>query len=180
MFILQSVAQQIWGNQQKGYTFLASSVKVLGATIALNRLLVLFFAVAISLAFYVFLEKSRLGKAIRAVSQDASAASLRGVRPTRISAICFGIGALLAGCAGSLISVINQINTTMGMGYTIIAIIVVVLGGMGSIPGSLLGGFILGFIGTLVSYIDPSLSLVAYYVIIMALLLFRPRGILGR
>ncbi len=180
MFILQSVAQQIWGNQQKGYTFLASSVKVLGATIALNRLLVLFFAVAISLAFYVFLEKSRLGKAIRAVSQDASAASLMGVRPTRISAVCFGIGALLAGCAGSLISVINQINTTMGMGYTIIAIIVVVLGGMGSIPGSLLGGFILGFIGTLVSYIDPSLSLVAYYVIIMALLLFRPKGILGR
>jgi branched-chain amino acid transport system permease protein len=180
MFVLQSIAQQIWGNQQKGYTFLASPIDVLGATIAANRLLVLFFAVAISLTFYVFLEKARLGKAIRAVSQDAAAAALMGVRPASVAAVCFGIGAILAGCAGSLISVINQINTTMGMGYTIIAIIVVVLGGMGSIPGSLLGGFILGFIGTLVNYIDPSLSLVAYYLIIMILLLVRPRGILGK
>jgi len=180
MFVLQSIAQQIWGNQQKGYTFLASPIDVLGATIAANRLLVLFFAVAISLTFYVFLEKARLGKAIRAVSQDAAAAALMGVRPASVAAVCFGIGAILAGCAGSLISVINQINTTMGMGYTIIAIIVVVLGGMGSIPGSLLGGVILGFIGTLVNYIDPSLSLVAYYLIIMILLLVRPRGILGK
>ncbi len=180
MFVLQSIAQQIWGNQQKGYTFLASPIDVLGATIAANRLLVLFFAVAISLTFYVFLEKARLGKAIRAVSQDAAAAALMGVRPASVAAVCFGIGAILAGCAGSLISVINQINTTMGMGYTIIAIIVVVLGGRGSIPGSLLGGVILGFIGTLVNYIDPSLSLVAYYLIIMILLLVRPRGILGK
>ena len=102
-----------------------------------------------------------------------------GIKVHRVGAISFGIGALLAGCAGSLISIINQFNTSMGMSYTIIAIIVVVLGGMGSVPGSLLGGFILGFIGTLVNYIDPSLSLVAYYLIIIVLLLVKPSGLMG-
>ena len=179
MFVLQNVALQIWGSQQQVYAFLQRSVNILGTAIALNRLVVLLFAVAISLLFYLFLQKVRLGKAIRAVSQDASSAALMGVKVHRVGAICFGIGAVLAGCAGSLISVINQFNTSMGMSYTIIAIIVVVLGGMGSVPGSLLGGFILGFIGTLVNYIDPSLSLVAYYLIIIVLLLVKPSGLMG-
>lgn len=179
MFVLQNVALQIWGSQQQVYAFLQRSVNILGTAIALNRLVVLLLAVAISLLFYLFLQKSRLGKAIRAVSQDASSAALMGVKVHRVGAISFGIGAVLAGCAGSLISVINQFNTAMGMSYTIIAIIVVVLGGMGSVPGALLGGFILGFIGTLVNYIDPSLSLVAYYLIIIILLLVKPSGLMG-
>lgn len=179
MFVIQNVARLIWGSEQTGYTYLMKSVKLFGSVIALNRLVVLIFAVVISFAFYVFLQKSRLGKAIRAVSQDPAAASLVGVKRTRVSAICFGIGAILAGCAGALITMINQINTAMGMNYTIIAIIVVVLGGMGSIPGSLLGGFILGFIGTVVNYIDPSLSMVAYYLIIIVLLLVKPSGLMG-
>ncbi len=179
MFVLQNVALQIWGSQQQAYSFLLRSVNILGASIALNRLVVLLFAVAISVLFYIFLQKARLGKAIRAVSQDASSAALMGIKVHRVGAISFGIGALLAGCAGSLISIINQFNTSMGMSYTIIAIIVVVLGGMGSVPGSLLGGFILGFIGTLVNYIDPSLSLVAYYLIIIVLLLVKPSGLMG-
>ena len=179
MFVLQNVALQIWGSQQQVYAFLQRSVSILGTAIALNRLVVLLFAVAISLLFYLFLQKARLGKAIRAVSQDAASAALMGVKVHRVGAVCFGIGAVLAGCAGSLISIINQFNTSMGMSYTIIAIIVVVLGGMGSVPGSLLGGFILGFIGTLVNYIDPSLSLVAYYLIIIILLLVKPSGLMG-
>ena len=179
MFVLQNVALQIWGSQQQVYAFLQRSVNVLGTAIALNRLVVLCLAVAISVLFYLFLQTTRMGKAIRAVSQDPRAAALMGVRVHRVGAISFGIGALLAGCAGSLISIINQFNTAMGMSYTIIAIIVVVLGGMGSVVGSLLGGFILGFIGTLVNYIDPSLSLVAYYLIIIVLLLVKPSGLMG-
>jgi branched-chain amino acid transport system permease protein len=179
MFVLQNVALQIWGSQQQVYAFLQTSVNFLGTAIALNRLVVLLLAVAISLMFYFFLQTTRLGKAIRAVSQDADAAALMGVKIHRVGAICFGIGAVLAGVAGSLISIINQFNTSIGMSYTIIAIIVVVLGGMGSVPGSLLGGFILGFVGTLVNYIDPSLSLVAYYLIIIVLLLVKPSGLMG-
>ncbi|MBA7678111.1 hypothetical protein ES703_86382 [subsurface metagenome] len=68
----------------------------------------------------------------------------------------------------------------MGLEYTIIAIIVVVLGGLGSIPGSFIGGFLLGLVGSIVTYIQPGLSLVAYYVIFMVLLVAKPTGILGK
>jgi branched-chain amino acid transport system permease protein len=180
MYVLANIAMMIWGNQQKGYSFMAYAIKFAGTSIPTNRLVVLVFALVISTLFYLFLTRSRLGKSIRASSQDPVAASMMGVKINKVAAICFGIGAILAGLAGALISMIYQVNTTMGLGYTVIAIIVVVLGGMGSIPGSMLGGFILGFIGSAVSYYDPSLSMVAYYVIIMVLLLVKPKGLLGR
>jgi branched-chain amino acid transport system permease protein len=72
------------------------------------------------------------------------------------------------------------IRATMGLEYSVIAIIVIVLGGLGSIVGSFVGGLVLGMVGSIVLYIDPSLSLVAYYVIFILLLLIRPTGILGR
>ena len=143
MFVIQNFVLQTWGSQQQSYSFLLSPIRLLGTAIAMNRLVVLVLAVAISLLFYLFLMKSRLGKSIRAVSQDPASASRVGIKVNRIGAICFGIGTVLAGCAGSLLSITNQFNSSIGMGYTIIAIIVVVLGGMGSVPGSLLGGFIL-------------------------------------
>jgi branched-chain amino acid transport system permease protein len=180
MYVIANVGMFIWSNQQKGYTFMTYAINFLGTAVPANRLIVLLCSLVISVLFYLFLTRSRLGKAIRAASQDASAAALMGVKITTVAAVCFGIGALLAGMAGALLSMIYQVNTTMGMGYTVIAIIVVVLGGMGSIPGSMLGGFILGMIGSAVSYYDPSLSMVAYYVIIMALLLLKPKGLLGR
>ena len=151
-----------------------------GAAVPANRLFALLIAVVVSVVFFIFLSRTRLGKSIRAASQDPTAAGMMGVRINRVMAICFGLGAVLAGIAGTLISMINQINTAMGMNYTLIAIIVVVLGGMGSIPGSILGGFILGMIGSVVSYIDPSLTIVAYYAIIIILMLVRPKGLLGR
>jgi branched-chain amino acid transport system permease protein len=72
------------------------------------------------------------------------------------------------------------IQTTMGLEYTVIAIIVVTLGGMGSIVGSFIGGFLLGLIGSIVTTIEPSLYMVAYYLLFSLLLFFRPKGILGK
>jgi branched-chain amino acid transport system permease protein len=180
MYVIANIGMYIWSNQQKGYNFMTYAVDFLGTAVPANRLIVLLCSLVICVLFYLFLTRTRLGKAIRAASQDASAAALMGVKITTVAAVSFGIGAFLAGVAGALLSMIYQVNTTMGMGYTVIAIIVVVLGGMGSIPGSMLGGFILGMIGSAVSYYDPSLSMVAYYVIIMALLLLKPKGLLGR
>ena len=180
MFIMSNAAMQIWGSNNRGYQFLQTSVDFAGTAIAANRLVVLAVAVAVSVLFYIFLARSRMGKSIRAASQDATAAGMMGAKINRVMAICFGIGALLAGIAGSLLSMIQQIYTSMGMQYTAIALIVVVLGGMGSIPGSMIGGFILGMVGSLVSYLDQSLAMVAFYVIILALLLVRPKGLLGR
>ncbi|NMA24068.1 MAG: branched-chain amino acid ABC transporter permease [Clostridiales bacterium] len=180
MFIISNIAMQIWGSNNRGYQFLQTSVEFAGTATPANRLVVLVIALAVSFLFYLFLARSRMGKSIRAASQDSAAADMLGVKINMVMAICFGIGALLAGIAGSLLSMIQQIYTNMGMQYTAIALIVVVLGGMGSIPGSMLGGFILGMVGSIVSYLAPSLAMVAFYVIILALLLVKPKGLMGR
>ena len=180
LFIIQNLALIGWGANLRAYSYLNFGVNLGGAIFTANRLVSLGFAIGIGLAFYIFLVRTRMGKAIRAAAQDPATASLMGVNINRVLAICFGLGAVMAGFAGTLLSMRVPINPAMGMNYTIIAIIVIVLGGLGSIPGSFIGGFILGIIGTIVTYIEPSLALAAYYFIFMLLLLVRPKGILGK
>jgi branched-chain amino acid transport system permease protein len=180
LFIIQNVAILIWGAEIKGYSYLAVSVNFGGAIFAANRLITLGFAIVIGLIFYLFLARTRLGKAIRAAAQDPATAGFMGVNINQMLALCFGFGALMAGFGGTLISMSYSIQPTMGLEYTIIALIVIVLGGLGSIPGSFIGGLVLGLVGSIVTYIEPGLSLVAYYVIFMFLLLVRPTGILGK
>jgi branched-chain amino acid transport system permease protein len=180
LFIIQNLAIITWGAEIKGYSFWAVSVKFAGAVFSLNRLITLGFAVVICIVFYLFLARTRLGKAIRAASQDATTAGLMGVNINQVLALCFGFGAMMAGLGGTLISLSYQIQPTMGFEYTMIALIVIVLGGLGSIPGSFVGGLLLGLVGSIVTYIEPGLSLVAYYVLFMILLLVKPTGILGK
>jgi branched-chain amino acid transport system permease protein len=180
VFIIMNIALLIWGSNIHQYSYLATSVNIGGALFAANRLLTLAFAVVIGLAFYFFLARTRIGKAIRAAAQDPTTAGLLGVNINQVLSLCFGLGAAMAGIAGMLISMCYPIQATMGMEYSIIAIIVVVLGGMGSIPGSFIGGFLLGIIGSIVTEIQPGLALAAYYVIFVILLLVRPKGILGK
>ncbi len=180
IFIIQNLAILIWGASTQGYTYLATPVNLGGAIFGANRLVALLFAIVIGVIFYLFLARTRLGKAIRAAAQDPATAGLMGVNINQVLALCFGFGTLMAGCAGVLFSMCFSINATMGLQYTIIAVIVVVLGGLGSIPGGFIGGLILGLIGSIVSYIEPGLTLAAYYVIFILLLLVRPTGIFGK
>jgi len=180
MFIIQNIAFIAWGPEIRGYSYLAFPVSLAGALFGANRLVTLGFALAIGLAFYIFLARTRLGKAIRAAAQDATAAGLMGVNINLVLAVCFGFGAALASIAGMLISMCYPVHAAMGGEYLVIAIIVVVLGGLGSIPGSFIGGFILGILGSIVTYFQPGLALVAYYVVFIILLLVRPTGIMGK
>jgi len=180
MFIIQNLALLSWGPDIRGYTYLADMVDFLGSINAANRIVALLAAVVIVLIFYLFLLRARLGKAIRAAAQDVTTAQIMGVNIHWVLGLCFGFGALLAGLAGSLTSMMFEVTPLMGLPYTIIAIIAVVLGGLGNILGSLLGGLILGLIGNIVMYIHPGLSLIAYYLIFLLLLLIKPTGILGK
>jgi branched-chain amino acid transport system permease protein len=179
-FIVQNIARLIWGTTPYSYYYLPGSISVGGADLLDNRLVAAAFAIAIGIAFYFFLVRTRVGKAVRASAQDPFTAGLMGVNINFTLALCFGFGAAMAGVAGSLISICYPIQTTMGLGYTVIAIVVVTLGGLGSIPGSFLGGFILGIIGTAVTYWEAGLAVASYYVIFILLLLLRPKGILGK
>lgn len=180
LFIIQNLALLSYGPDMRGYTYLADMVNILGTINAANRLVALLAAVVIGFAFYLFLLRARLGKAIRAAAQDVTTAQLMGVNIYWVLGLCFGLGALLAGIAGSLTSMMFEITPMMGFPYTIIAIIAVVLGGLGNILGSLVGGLILGLIGNIVMYIHPGLSLIAFYLIFLLLLLIKPTGILGK
>jgi len=179
-FIVQNIAVLIWGTTPRSYSYLAGSVSIGGALFNENRLVATAFAVAVGTAFYLFLARTRTGKAIRAAAQDATTAGLMGVNINYTLALCFGFGAAMAGIAGSLISICYPIFTTMGLQQTVIAIVVVTLGGLGSIPGSFIGGFILGVIGSAVTYWDAGLAVASYYIIFILLLLLRPKGIMGK
>ncbi len=180
LFIIQNIAFIAWGPEIRGYSYLAFPVSIGGALFGANRLVTLAFAIVIGLIFYLFLARTRMGKGIRAAAQDPTTAGLMGVNINAVLALCFGLGAAMAGIAGMLISICYPVNAAMGLEYTIIAIIVVVLGGLGSIPGSFIGGFILGILGSIVTYFEPGLALAAYYVIFIVLLLVRPTGIMGK
>ncbi|MEJ2738440.1 MAG: branched-chain amino acid ABC transporter permease [Dehalococcoidia bacterium] len=180
VFIIQNIILIIWGPELRAYSYLAVPVDIGGAVFGANRLTTLGFSIVIGLAFYFFLARTRMGKAIRAAAQDPSTAGIMGVNINRVLAICFGLGAALAGIAGVLVSMCYPVYAAMGIEYTVIAMIVVVLGGMGSIAGSFIGGILLGIIGSIVTYFQPGLALVAYYVIFIVLLMVRPTGIMGK
>jgi len=181
LFVVQNLALLIWGAPVKGYSYLAFPIHLSGAVFSANRIVTLIASVILGSAFYVFLVSTRTGKAIRAAAQDPDAAKLMGVRINRVLALCFGFGAMMAGLGGLLLSMTSiMLSPVMGMQYTLIAIIVVVLGGLGNIKGSFIGGFILGLVGYVVSSSQPGLSMVAYYVIFLFLLLVRPTGLLGK
>ncbi|MCZ7664849.1 MAG: branched-chain amino acid ABC transporter permease [Thermoleophilia bacterium] len=178
LYVVQNLARIIWGSDVEGYNFLNSTVTA--AQIPLNRLVALGFVIVLGVAFYLFLARTRLGKAIRASAQSPTTAELMGVNIHNVLAICFGLGLGLAGIAGSLLSTLFAIQTSIGLGYTVIAMVVVVLGGLGSITGAMIGGVILGLVSSTVTFFQPSLTMIAYYVIFIVLLLSRPKGIMGK
>jgi branched-chain amino acid transport system permease protein len=180
MYVIVNIAILIFKNDQKGYNYLNFPVDVAGAVFPANRLVTLVFAIGIAFIFYLFLARTRTGKAIRASSQDPATAGLMGVNINNVLALCFGLGALMASFAGSLISMCYSIRAMMGLEYTMIALIVVILGGMGSITGSFVGGLILGIVGSIVTYFEPGLVMVAFYFIFILLLLIKPTGIMGK
>ena len=180
LYIMQNIALLWWGPNVKAYTFLNYPIKFFGLTLEANRLVALLFTLVVVLVFYLFIRHSNIGKAIRAAAQNEASAQLLGINVHRVLTLCFGLGALLAGLAGSIISMMQEITPVMGFPYLIISLIVLVLGGTGNILGSLIGGLILGGVTTVVLYWQPDLTLVVSYAIFALILIIRPQGVLAR
>jgi branched-chain amino acid transport system permease protein len=180
IFIMQSLAVLAWGGRIKAYSFLSEPVKIFGATFEANRLVAFAASIVLSFVFYILLRITRIGKAVRAIAQDAETASLMGINVDSLYGHTFAIGGVLAGMAGVILSTMFPVSATMGFQYTVIAIVIIVLGGLGNILGSLIGGLVLGLIGAVVLALQPGLVIVAFYVMFLAILLIKPTGILGR
>jgi branched-chain amino acid transport system permease protein len=180
LYVIQNAAKLIWPGLPWRITFLARPITILGVQVLVNQVVALSFAIAIALAFYFFLARTRMGKAIRAAAEDRATAGLMGINTDRVLALCFGLGAALAGFAGVLYSMCYAATTSMGLDLTLIAMIVVVLGGLGSITGAFIGGMIMGIISQIINWTVPVLAMPAFYVVFIILLLVRPTGILGK
>jgi branched-chain amino acid transport system permease protein len=182
MYIISNTARIRWGTVTLTSHYLTNSVSFLGVDIQLNLIVGAAIAAVLGIAVYLFLTRSRLGRAIRATAEDQPTAELMGVNTNIILGLCFGLGALLAGVAGTMISLRTDVNTGIGFTNTVIALIIVTLGGLGSVPGSFIAGIIIGIVSMLVAgLLRQSILIVpVYYAMLMILLLVRPTGILGK
>jgi branched-chain amino acid transport system permease protein len=181
MYIISNLARIRFGTRSLPSQYLTQGVPFVGINLAVNLIVGFAIAAVLGIAVYLFLTRSRLGRAIRATAEDQPTAELMGVNTNRILGLCFGLGALLAGVAGTLISMRTPVTTAMGFNNTVIALIVVTLGGLGSVPGSFIAGIIIGIASMLVAGLWESVLIVpVYYAMLMVLLLARPTGIFGK
>jgi len=181
MFLLQNFASWMWGGDLRGYDYLTDPVPLGAAQFAGNKLLVFALALLFSGALIVLLRHTLLGKGVRALMQSPTGAQLVGIDTHRLHPLMFGIGLGLSGVAGCLLSMAYTISPSMGEPYTVTALIVITLGGFGSMGGALAGGLLLGVIEALgMHFSNPSLKALLSYSVFIAVLLLRPRGLFAK
>lgn len=181
LFVSQGLALVNLSGDLRGYSFLSSPVDLLGATVALNRLVAFLGACAIAFVLFLVLRYTRLGAALRAITIDPVAASLVGVDVQRYSALAFAAGGALAAAAGMLVSTFISFSATTGVVYTLKALIVVILAGVGRVTGTLAAGLLLGVVEALGGYlVDPGLTIAINFGLFVLILLLRPTGLFTR
>ena len=181
MFLIQNLVSSIWGGELRGYDYMAEPVVMGGAQFAGNKLLVFAMALVFSLGLMVLLRKTLLGKGVRALMQSQVGAQLVGINTRTLHPLMFGIGLGLSGLAGCLLSMAYTISPAMGEPYTVTALIVITLGGFGSMGGALAGGLMLGVIEAFgMHFTNPSLKALLSYVVFIGVLLLRPKGLFTR
>ena len=181
MFLVQNLVSYVWGGDLRGYDFLTDPVKLGGAQFAGNKLLVFALALVFAGALIALLRMTLLGKGVRALMQSPVGAQLVGIDTKRLHPLMFGIGLGLSGVAGCLLSMAYTISPSMGEPYTVTALIVITLGGFGSMGGALAGGLLLGVVEAVgMHFTNPSLKALLSYVVFIGVLLLRPEGLFAR
>ena len=181
MFLVQNFVNWMWGGELRGYDFLAEPVRMGDMQFAGNKLLVFGLALAFCGAMIVLMRMTLLGKGVRALMQSPVGAQLMGINTRVLHPLMFGIGLGLSGVAGCLLSMAYTISPSMGEPYTVTALIVITLGGFGSMGGALAGGLLLGVVEALgMHYTNPSLKALLSYSVFIGVLLLRPEGLFTR
>ena len=181
LFVFQGLALVNWSGDLRGYSFLSSPVHLIGATVALNRLLAFLGACALAFALFLVLRYTRFGAALRAITIDPVAASLVGVDVRNFSALVFAAGGALAATSGMLVSTFISFSASSGVEYTLKALIGVIMAGGGRVTGTLAAGLVLGVVESVGGYLlDPALTIAINFGLFMLVLLLRPTGLFTR
>jgi branched-chain amino acid transport system permease protein len=180
--VLENLALLLWGPDPRSpQTFLGlASVQMGDISLDISRLLAFVLAICITLAIFSFLKLSDLGKSIRACADNRAGAQVIGLKVNRINNFSFGLGAATTGAAGALLLPLMPVSPHLGHDFTLIAFVVVILGGMGNLVGALLGGLILGVaesVSTL--FLPATLKHAVSFGLLIVIMMFKPQGLLG-
>jgi len=181
--VMMNLARIVWSSdlRQVSPRYAAANFAVGGITIPYVRLWVFCTTMVLSVLFLLVLEKTRLGRAIRATSEELRAARLTGIPVAHVYAVTFGLGAALAGAAGGLWGMLFPITPIMGGGLTLKSFVVAVLGGLGTMMGAIVGGLVLGIAESFTAtYLGPTYPNAISFGLLVLILIFRPTGLLGR
>ena len=178
---LEAAGYPVFGQLDKHVPPVFEGIRnVLGVMISVERLMIIPIAAALVLGLYLFITKTKIGAAMRAIEQDKEAAALQGVNVHVVNGLAFAIGFALAAASGALIAPIFKLDPMMGDQPLLKAFIIIILGGLGSIPGAILGGLMLGLIdSTVATALGAEPAFLLSFVFIILLLLFRPAGLFG-
>ncbi len=181
--VIANVALKLWSHDYRTITtsYSGANIAFWGVNVPLSRLAAFALSLAITYGLWVFLTRTETGRAIQATAMDKTLAQLCGVKIRSVYALTFGVGSAMSGLAGAAISPFVVIYPEMGLSYTITAFCVVVLGGMGYMPGVILGGVALGLAQSISSmYLTSGISVALTFIILFLTLVFRPAGIMGK
>jgi len=181
MMTLQQAAVLTFGSKERGIPNVFPQLLTIGKVqLPLARLMIIAVSLAICLGLYLLMYKTKIGKAMRAVSYDAEIASLQGISPTRLFCVSFAVGCGLAGLAGGIVAPVFSVTLDMGTGIIFMAFLVMVLGGMGSYKGAVIGAILTGLLLSFGYQFIGGLGQLAVFIIVIVVLTFRPGGILGK
>ena len=179
-FVLVGLMLDAFGGEYFSYSYLARAYTILGQPYGLNRIAAFLGSAALAVVLYAWLNRSRAGLALRAVAVNPTAAGLVGINVARASALAFAVGGAVTAAGGALLSSFLTFDASVGVIFTMKALVIVILGGVRDIRGTVLAALILGLAETAVaSLIDPGLTLAAAYLLFILILLFRPQGLFG-
>ena len=180
IFFFEGAAGMSFGLMDKGMATVLPGILDLGSfSISYQKIAVIIFTLVIMAAMYIVLNRTKVGLAIRAAAQEPVAASLYGISVKRVSLIVMGIGCALAAMAGSIMAPVYSVNPFMGRIPMIMSLLAIVIGGLGSLTGAIVGGIILGLLNSVIAYKISYFSEVALFVLVILVLLIRPQGLFG-
>ena len=180
---LQNLALMLWKADYRNIRIdMTTDTTHIGfLTLSTPRVLAFFIAIGASILLYLFLQKTFMGAAMRAVAQNGKAAQLMGINLKKTYGLAFTIGITLVGLAGLLLSPIYPAFPLVGGNFSTLAFIVVVIGGLSSIPGAIMGGLLIGVVESFAGYFaGPAYQQAAYFLLFILVLVFKPNGLFGK
>jgi len=180
-FAMVGIMLMVFGGGFFNYSYLAEPFNIFGSPFGLNRVVACLAAVLICGLLYAGLNGTRTGMAVRAVAVDPTAAGLVAIDVPKMSAFAFALGGAITAAGGVILSTYLTLDASIGVLFTMKALIIVIMGGVGDVRGAVVAALVLGLAETAVaSLIDPGLTLAAAYGLFVLVLLFRPQGLFGK